>query len=145
MRHIILITALLTLPLFACNEATTASAEATDKKAELEIPEVSVADADARLKKGAVMVDANSERTRKKHGVVPNATILSSSSKYELAQLPSDKATDLIFYCSNTYCTASDSAAERAANSGYKNVKVMREGIKGWIEAGKPVQSYPSS
>ena len=41
--------------------------------------------------------------------------ILTSSSKYDLSQLPEDKAKDLIFYCSNTRCTASDAAAERAA------------------------------
>ena len=109
------------------------------------ISEISVEDADKAIQSGALAFDANSERTRKKNGTVPDAVILSSSSKYDLAQLPEDKGKDLIFYCSNTKCTASDSAAERASSNGYENVHIMREGIKGWKEAGKPTTAYPRS
>ena len=108
-------------------------------------PEISVEDASKALQSGAVAVDANSASTREKHGTVPNAIMLTSSSKYELSQLPADKAKDLIFYCSSTYCTASDSAAERASANGYKNVHIMREGIKGWKGAGKATAQYPKS
>lgn len=146
MRHSILLIAALALPLMACNEATTASAaDDTNKEAKSVIPEVTVEKAEALLKEGGVAVDANSKRTREKHGVVPNAVILSSSAKYDLAELPSDKTKELVFYCSSTYCTASDTAAERAQANGYKKVHVMREGIKGWKESGKPVKSYPAS
>lgn len=133
--------------MLACDRTTTASAaeSADESKEEAKIPEVSVDKADALLKEGAVAVDANSKRTRKKYGVVPNAVVLTSSAKYDLAQLPEDKSKELIFYCSNTYCTASDTAAERAQANGYEKVNVMREGIKGWKESGKPVQSYPAS
>lgn len=109
------------------------------------IPEISVEDADRALQAGAVAVDANSEDTRKSNGTVPNAIILSSSSKYDLAQLPENKSQDLIFYCSNTKCTASDAAAERASAHGYESVHIMREGIKGWKEAGKSTTAYPQS
>jgi rhodanese-related sulfurtransferase len=114
-------------------------------EAQVRIAEVSIEQADEALRAGAIAVDANSERTRKKHGTVPNAILLTSSSKYDLAQLPKDKSSDLIFYCSNTRCTASDAAAERASNSGYSNVRIMREGIKGWKDAGKATASYPQS
>ncbi|MFA9469115.1 MAG: rhodanese-like domain-containing protein, partial [Deltaproteobacteria bacterium] len=87
----------------------------------------------------------NSESTREKNGTVPDAIILTSSYKYELTQLPEDKGKDLIFYCSNTNCTASDAAAERASASGYENVHIMREGIKGWKDAGKATAPYPRS
>jgi rhodanese-related sulfurtransferase len=106
--------------------------------------EISVEDADAALKAGAMAFDANSDRTRAEYGTVPDAVILTSSSKYELSQLPEDKAKDLIFYCSNTRCTASDAAAERASAHGYKNVHIMRAGIKGWKEAGKPTTPFSS-
>ena len=109
------------------------------------IAEISVEDADTALQSGAVAVDANSESTRKSEGTVPGAVILSSSSKYDLAQLPEDKSKDLIFYCSNTKCTASDSAAERASANGYESVHIMREGIKGWKAAGKSTVAYPQS
>lgn len=109
------------------------------------IPEISVEKAAQALQAGAVAIDANSKSTREKMGTVPDAVILSSSSSYELTQLPSDKSKDLIFYCSNTFCTASDAAAERASEAGYENVHVMREGIKGWKAAGKPTEVYPRS
>ena len=108
-------------------------------------PEISVEDASKALQSGAVAVDANSAGTREKHGTLPDAIILTSSAKYELAQLPQDKSKDLIFYCSSTWCTASDKAAERASTNGYQNVHIMREGIKGWKDAGKATAEYPRS
>lgn len=121
--------------------ATAPDAEET----EASIAEITVDDADKALQSGAVAIDANSARTRKKHGTVPDAVMLTSSSKYDLTQLPEDKTKDLIFYCSNTFCTASDNAAERAQENGYENVHIMREGIKGWAEAGKPTQPFSDS
>lgn len=131
-------------PAAATEPAPAEKAEAPEQ-AEPAISEISVADADKAIQSGAIAVDANSERTRKKNGTVPNAIILTSSSKYELSQLPEDKNKDLIFYCSNTRCTASDSAAERASENGYENVHIMREGIAGWADAGKATTPYPQS
>ncbi len=91
--------------------------------------------------KSAVPVDANSDDTRKEKGVVPGAVLLTSSSRYEISELPSDKSAELVFYCGSTSCTASDTAAERALENGYTNVHVMRAGIKGWKEAGKPTET----
>lgn len=130
--------------LVGCKDASSAGASES-QEAEVEISEISVEDTDKAMKSGAVVVDANSERTRKKHGTVPGAVILTSSSEYDLAQLPEDKSKDLIFYCSSTWCTASDTAAERASAHGYENVHIMREGIKGWKEAGKATAEYPRS
>jgi rhodanese-related sulfurtransferase len=145
MRILLLSLAFMTLAL-GCKDASpaTATEAAPADKAEA-VPEISVADADKALQSGAFAVDANSESTREKNGTVPNAIILTSSYKYELAQLPEDKTKGLIFYCSNTNCTASDAAAERASTSGYENVHIMREGIKGWKDAGKATTPYPRS
>ncbi len=38
---------------------------------------------------------------------------------------------------------ASHTAARRAVESGYTNVNVMSDGIRGWIDAGKQV-TYPA-
>jgi rhodanese-related sulfurtransferase len=118
---------------------------AAGESTSVETPEISIEEASKALESGAVAVDANSASTREKHGTVPDAVILTSSSKYELAQLPEDKSKDLIFYCSSTFCSASDKAAERASSNGYENVHVMREGIKGWKDAGKATAAYPQS
>ena len=145
MRILLLSIALMTLAL-GCKDASPAAAtEAAPADNSEAVPEISVGDADKALQSGAFAIDANSESTREKNGTVPNAIILTSSYKYELAQLPEDKSKELIFYCSNTNCTASDAAAERASTSGYENVHIMREGIKGWKDAGKATTPYPRS
>ena len=46
-------------------------------------------------------VDANTADYRKENGIIPGAILLASSSKYETSVLPQDKATALVFYCTN--------------------------------------------
>lgn len=81
--------------------------------------------------------DANTPATRTKEGVIPGAKPLPSVSDYDTALLPADKNAHLVFYCANTACTASHSAAKRALEAGYKNVDVMADGIQGWKKAGQ--------
>lgn len=128
MRVLPAILAILALGLVACGEETDSTP----------IPELSVAEVASQLESGElVAVDANSPDTRAEHGVIPGARLLSSSGTYDpAAELPSDHATSLVFYCANTGCRASDGAAERAREHGYENVSVMRAGIAGWVEAG---------
>lgn len=148
MRTLFLSLALMVFVL-GCKDASTAAATepapSDSSAAKAEISEISVDAASEALESGAIAVDANSASTREKNGTVPDAIILTSSYKYDLAQLPEDKSKDLIFYCSNTNCTASDAAAERASSNGYEKVSIMREGIKGWKQAGKPTKPYPRS
>jgi rhodanese-related sulfurtransferase len=106
------------------------------------VPVLSVDAVDKALATGEVVpVDANSERTRKKMGIVPGAVLLSDSELFSLSELPADKAKTLVFYCANTRCNASHEAAGRALSAGYANAKVMDEGIAGWVAAGKRVQA----
>lgn len=114
--------------------------EAADKTANVSL--VSVDDVDQRLAKGdCVPVDANGEKTREKMGVVPGAVLLTDSETFKISELPADKSKQLVFYCANTHCSASHEAAERALTAGYTNVKVMPEGIAGWVSKGKKVQT----
>ena len=93
-----------------------------------------------KTKKGAVAIfDANAKETRVTVGIIPTAVLLTSASTYDLAVLPADKASPLVFYCSNEKCTASHTAAKRAAAAGHTNVAVLGAGIKGWVAAGKAV------
>lgn len=90
--------------------------------------------------KKAVVFDANNPEFRAANGTVPGAKLLTSPSSYDVAkELPSDKASTVVFYCANTKCHASHAAAERAAAAGFTNVKVMGEGLMGWKAAGNPV------
>jgi rhodanese-related sulfurtransferase len=137
----ILFAAVLALGAGACSKSETKKADKVES-GESKIPLMSVADVDAAIAKGdCVAVDANGEKTRKKMGVVPGAVLLTDSEAFALSELPTDKAKQLVFYCGSVKCSASDEAANRAITAGYTNVKVMREGIAGWVEAGKKVQT----
>ena len=85
--------------------------------------------------KNVAILDANNEDARKDAGVVPGAVLLTSYSKYALTELPKDKNTTLVFYCYNSYCQASNLAAQRAISAGYKDARVMKAGIVGWNAA----------
>jgi rhodanese-related sulfurtransferase len=109
------------------------------------IPELGVPAVAELLKTNtATVVDVNSEDIRKEYGVVPNALLLKSWREYAISELPAEKASKLVFYCGSTRCRASDMAAERAREAGYSDVNVMREGIRGWKEAGHDTAT-PSS
>jgi len=93
-----------------------------------------------------LIYDVNVESTRTNVGVIPGAKLLSSSSEFDVKkELPHDLTKPLIFYCANTQCTASHSAAERAIKFGFKNVSVMVDGVYGWRDAGKPLQKITKS
>lgn len=81
--------------------------------------------------------DANTDEVRKSDGLIPGAVALASSSSYETTVLPENKAEKVVFYCANTACMASHTAAKRAAEAGYTEVYVMADGIQGWKKAGK--------
>ncbi|HXN41420.1 MAG TPA: rhodanese-like domain-containing protein [Myxococcaceae bacterium] len=54
--------------------------------------------------RNVALFDANDSNFRKKEGVIPGARLLSSFSKYDVAQeLPKEKDTPLVFYCANTH------------------------------------------
>jgi rhodanese-related sulfurtransferase len=55
--------------------------------------------------------------------------------------LPADKNSTLVFYCSGPMCRKAPSAARRAKTMGYGNVKVMAAGISGWFDTRLPTDS----
>jgi rhodanese-related sulfurtransferase len=106
-----------------------------------QIPVVTVDQLDAMLaKRECVAVDANGEGTRRKLGIIPGAVLLSDSELFDPDELPADRSKTLVFYCANTQCGASDEAAAKAITAGYKHVKVLPEGIAGWVKAKKQTE-----
>ena len=61
--------------------------------------------------------------------------------KYDAAELPADKSSDLVFYCSNPMCRKAPNAARRAKQLGYPNALVMSAGISGWLSSNLPTES----
>ncbi len=137
----------------ACAHAKSVMASATPEAAacgahEVKAGQVTVAELAAQLeaKPAAVPVDANNDKTRSSQGVIPGAKLLTSSSAYDPAQeLGVAKDTHLVFYCANTRCTASHTAAKRAIDAGYTKVSILPEGIAGWKAAGKATTAVPRS
>jgi rhodanese-related sulfurtransferase len=85
------------------------------------------------------VIDVNSPQSwTKAH--VPGAMNLDPVA-YADADLPADKQSSLVFYCSNPLCRKAPNAARRAKKLGYSNVKVMSAGISGWLAAKLPTES----
>ncbi|HEX5058876.1 MAG TPA: hypothetical protein VFV99_05920 [Kofleriaceae bacterium] len=78
-------------------DKTGSAATATDNLPTMTMDDVEKALAD----KQAVAVDCNGDRTRKKYGVLPGA-ILTSEEDFPASELPPDKATKLVFYCTDS-------------------------------------------
>ncbi|HTS85137.1 MAG TPA: rhodanese-like domain-containing protein [Usitatibacter sp.] len=83
--------------------------------------------------------DVNSSQSwQKAH--VPGARHLDSTTFTE-SDLPADKNASLVFYCGNPLCRKAPTAARRAKQMGYENVKVMSAGISGWIDNSMPTEA----
>jgi rhodanese-related sulfurtransferase len=61
--------------------------------------------------------------------------------EFQESDLPTDKKSPLVFYCSNYFCRKAPNAARRARSIGYSDVKVMSAGIGGWLSAHLPTES----
>lgn len=85
----------------------------------------------------AIDVNARQNWTRAR---VPGALNLDPAGFGE-SDLPPDKESTLVFYCSNPMCRKAPKAARRAGNMGYRNVMVMSAGISGWLAADLPTDS----
>ncbi|QJR13519.1 rhodanese-like domain-containing protein [Usitatibacter palustris] len=85
------------------------------------------------------VIDVNSRQSWEK-ARVPGAVSLDPAN-YTEGELPPDKASALVFYCSNPMCRKAPSAARRAKGMGYSNVKVLSAGISGWLGANLPTHS----
>ena len=95
---------------------------------------------------GPVLCDANSPKTRARHGVIPGALLLSNYRDYEPgAELPADKGRKLVFYCHSEMCGAAVGAARKAIAGGYTDVAVLPAGIRGWSRAERPIDKPSAS
>lgn len=87
----------------------------------------------------AAVIDVNSHQSwARAH--VPGASNLDPAG-YSEDDLPADKTSLLVFYCSNPMCRKAPNAARRAKKMGYSNVHVMSAGITGWLGAKLPTES----
>jgi rhodanese-related sulfurtransferase len=129
-------------PAFAGDDCSASKCDAakttTGKIYESALPKISRSDLQAKLDK-VVLVNALDakifERSRIKGSVNVPFDAVEAASKV----LP-DKNADLVVYCMNTKCHASDKVADALAKAGYKNVSIYREGLQDWVAAGLPTE-----
>jgi rhodanese-related sulfurtransferase len=73
-------------------------------------------------------------------GHVPGA-IDFQANKNDLAKvLPADKSTLIVAYCGGPSCNAYKSAAKKAKELGYTNIKHLASGLKGWKDASENLE-----
>ena len=98
MRTLLFATALSLAAIAGCSK--TDSAGAADKAKD--VPSMTVDEVDQAIAaKQAVAVDCNTDKTRKRNGVVPGAILISDDESFAASELPADKSTKLVFYCAN--------------------------------------------
>jgi len=91
-RHILLGTLLLS--------ALAVGAESNEKFKLIQVADLEALQKDTQHP--VAVFDANDPEFRAKNGVIPGATLLASSHGFDLKVLPANKATPLVFYCSNS-------------------------------------------
>ncbi len=74
-----------------------------------------------------------------------NLGVIKGSKKIPLNELDKrirelDKTKDVVTYCANYQCTASDAAAEKLAKRGF-NVSAYKGGAKEWKDSGLPLEA----
>ena len=87
-------------------------------------------------KANAVVIDSRPKKRKYDKGHVPGAiSIADRKFDQNIALLPADKKTELIFYCGGLKCKLSPNSANKAKKLGYTNVKVFQGGYPAWVAA----------
>ena len=128
-----------TLVLIACFTLAGCGADLTG----LQVVEVDELAAWKARRAELTICDANNEKTRQRFGVIPGAVLLSDYRDYDPSvELPGDRDATLVFYCHSEMCGAAGDAARKAVVAGHRDVWVLAPGIKGWADAGQPVDAF---
>jgi len=90
------------------------------------------------LKGKALWIDARQRQSYDIAHIEGAINISSSMIKYYMDYVPKDR--DIIVYCQDVDCTASDAAADFLMKNGYskQRIKIFKEGMYGWQKAGYP-------
>lgn len=79
-----------------------------------------------------MLIDARPKRVADK-GMIPTAVNISDTDfTTNVAMLPADKATPLIYYCGGFECVLSDKSADKARKLGYTTVLTYPPGYPEW-------------
>ena len=103
-----------------------------------EYPDISIGDLEKAIKAGKVVViDVNGKNSQDKRGVIPTAVSFKDAKTLAKQLAKTKKDTLVVAYCGSPACNAYKKGASAAEKLGFKNVKHLSAGIKGWLKAGK--------
>ena len=95
---------------------------------------------DIPLKKGVMIIDSRPAARQYDPGHIPGAVnIPDSQFDKQVAKLPADKATLLLFYCGGVDCMLSHNSAFKAEKLGFTNIRVYPSGMPDWKAKGGPI------
>jgi len=91
--------------------------------------------------RGVIFVDVRAKRLYKRRHI-PGAHHLDLRSTFTEQALHGLVAKDepVVLYCSGIKCTRSSGAATRAVAWGFTRIYYFREGMRGWMRAGLPLE-----
>jgi Rhodanese-related sulfurtransferase len=103
-------------------------------------PEISLEDLKKSIAaKEVVILDVNGSASFAQ-GRIPGAIDFVAVQDDLASKLPADKNALIVAYCGSETCGAYARAAQAAKDLGYTNVKHFAPGLKGWKEAGEPLE-----
>ena len=87
-----------------------------------------------------MIIDSRAKKYMEDGVIIAGAKVLPAdkTNKESLAKLIATKDTPVAFYCSDTKCGASASAAHAAEEAGYKHIYKLPGGIAEWKDKGLP-------
>jgi rhodanese-related sulfurtransferase len=100
------------------------------------VREISVEDAQGRIKDGALLVDVREDREFENGHAAAARHMGRGVIERDIIQAVPDKNAELILYCGGGYRSAL--AADNLQKMGYTNVWSMAGGWKAWKDAGAP-------
>jgi rhodanese-related sulfurtransferase len=112
--------------------------EAIAADAKSRIREVSVAEAQARMKEGAKLIDVREDNEWDVEHASGSTHMSRGIIERDIVQTFPEKDTELILYCGGGYRSAL--AADMLQKMGYTNVHSMAGGWKAWKESGGPTE-----
>jgi rhodanese-related sulfurtransferase len=103
-------------------------------------PDISLKDLKKAIAdKDVTVIDVNGSESYAQ-GHIPGSIDYVANKADLAAKLPADKGALVVAYCGSEKCGAYAQAAQAAKDLGYTNVKHFTPGLKGWKEAGEPLQ-----
>ncbi len=118
-----------------CSDKSECKSGKTISQAESKLPKISRADLKEKLSK-VTLVNALEPKFFDRSRIKGSLNLADTSNETNVSKLLPNKEAEIVVYCMNTKCHASDRVADSLAAIGYKNVSIYREGLKDWIAAG---------